>query len=136
MEKKLAPFTGKIILIGFGSIAKGVLPLFLRHLPVTPEKIRVIAADPDTEGVAARYGVAYQQITLTENNYRPVLEPLLAPGDFLVNLSVFVSSLALMELCYEKGVLYIDTSIEPWEGGYTDTATGAAGRKKQNRIKP
>ncbi len=128
MEKKLAPFTGKIILIGFGSIAKGVLPLFLRHLPVTPEKIRVIAADPDTEGVAARYGVAYQQITLTENNYRPVLEPLLAPGDFLVNLSVFVSSLALMELCYEKGVLYIDTSIEPWEGGYTDTATSASDR--------
>lgn len=128
MENKLANFTGKIIFIGFGSIAKGVLPLFLRHLPVTPDRIRIVAADPDNEQIASHYGIPYQQISLTEENYRTVLEPLLEKGDFMVNLSVFVSSLALMELCREKGVLYIDTSIEPWEGGYTDTTSSASDR--------
>ena len=44
----------------------------------------------------------------------------LAKGDFLVNLSVEVASTALVELCQEKGALYIDTCIEPWPGGYTD----------------
>jgi homospermidine synthase len=31
-----------------------------------------------------------------------------------------VSSLALVEFCAKKGVLYLDTCIEPWAGGYTD----------------
>ncbi len=128
MENKLANFTGKIIFIGFGSIAKGVLPLFLRHLPLTSDRIRIVAADPDNEGIASRYGIPYHQISLTESNYRPVLDPLLEKGDFLVNLSVFVSSIALIELCREKEVLYIDTSIEPWEGGYTDTSASASAR--------
>lgn len=128
MENKLANFTGKIIFIGFGSIAKGVLPLFLRHLPLTPDRIRIIAADPDNEEIASRYNIPYHQIRLTESNYRPVLEPLLEKGDFLINLSVFVSSIALIELCREKEVLYIDTSIEPWEGGYTDTSASASAR--------
>ena len=90
--------------------------------------MRVVAADPDNEQIASHYGIPYQQTSLTEENYRTVLEPLLEKGDFMVNLSVFVSSLALMELCREKGVLYIDTSIEPWEGGYTDTKSSASDR--------
>jgi homospermidine synthase len=39
---------------------------------------------------------------------------------FLVNVSVEVSSTALMELCREFEMLYIDTCIEPWPGVYTD----------------
>ena len=57
---------------------------------------------------------------LTEENYLQVLEPCLKKGDFLLNLSVDVSSLALIELCYRRGSLYLDTCIEPWLGGYTD----------------
>jgi hypothetical protein len=28
----------------------------------------------------------------------------------------------MIELCAERGVLYLDTVTEPWEGGYTDKA--------------
>jgi homospermidine synthase len=49
-----------------------------------------------------------------------VLEPLLGAGDFLLNLSVDVSSVALVQLARERGALYLDTCIEPWAGGYTD----------------
>src|ERR671919_777256 len=41
-------------------------------------------------------------------------------GDFLLNLSVDVSSVALIELAHELGAFYLDTCIEPWAGGYTD----------------
>ena len=41
-------------------------------------------------------------------------------GDFLLNLSVDVSSVALIEFCQARGVMYLDTCIEPWAGGYTD----------------
>jgi len=49
-----------------------------------------------------------------------VLEDRVAPGDFLLNVSVDVSSVALIEFCQEKDALYLDTCIEPWPGGYTD----------------
>ncbi len=117
-------FTGNLLIIGLGSIAKGVIPLFLRHLTITPNRIKVISANKDEEGFSSIYGITHQQISLSEENYRSILGAELKKGDFLVNLSVNVSSLALMAFCREKEVLYIDTSIEPWEGGYTkETAT-------------
>ena len=45
-------------------------------------------------------------------------------GDFLLNLSVDVSSVALIKLCWRRGALYLDTCIEPWSGGYTDKSIG------------
>jgi homospermidine synthase len=57
-----------------------------------------------------------------------VLNPLLGRGDFLLNVSVDVSSIALIKYCWEKGAMYLDTCIEPWPGGYTDPTVPAAKR--------
>jgi homospermidine synthase len=59
---------------------------------------------------------------------RTLLEPLVGEGDFLVNVSVDVSSIALVQFCQERGALYLDTCIEPWPGGYTDQSVPAARR--------
>src|SRR5262249_6976840 len=69
---------------------------------------------------ADEYGVTFIDKPLTRDNYVTVLDPLLGDGDFLLNVSVEVSSVALIEYCERKGVLYLDTCIEPWPGGYTD----------------
>ena len=65
---------------------------------------------------------------LTPDNYRDRLVPLLGRGDFLLNVSVDVSSLALIELAWEVGAFYLDTCIEPWAGGYTDPALAPSQR--------
>src|SRR5204862_3725775 len=39
-------------------------------------------------------------------------------GDFLLNLSFDVSSLALIRFCRKRGALYLDTCNEPWPGRY------------------
>ena len=62
----------------------------------------------------------FVETALTRENYRAVLDGWLGNGDFLLNVSVDVSSVALIEFCQEKGALYLDTCIEPWPGGYTD----------------
>ena len=59
---------------------------------------------------------------------RRTLDPLLGRGDFLLNVSVDVSSVALIRYCWEKGAMYLDTCIEPWPGGYTDPTIPAASR--------
>ena len=119
--------TGPIVMIGFGSIGKGTLPLIERHFNF--DRSRVVVIDPDDRDRALldERGVRYVQAAVTKENYRDLLTPLLTHGEgqgFCVNLSVDTSSVALMELARELGVLYIDTVVEPWTGFYFDTTLG------------
>jgi homospermidine synthase len=107
-------FEGRLVMLGFGSIGQGVLPLLLRHIDLPPERILVIKPSAKGLEVADQYGVGHFIAPLGKDNYRQVLEPRLDPGDFLLNLSVDVSSAALIALCRERGAMYLDTCIEPW----------------------
>ena len=113
-------FAGKIVFVGFGSIGQGVLPLILRHIGTSSDRITIVTAENSGRTEAEQFGVKFVKTALTPENYRQVLEPLLNAGDFLLNLSVDVSSVALVQLARERGALYLDTCIEPWAGGYTD----------------
>jgi homospermidine synthase len=121
-------FPGRLVMVGFGSIGQGVLPLILRHIGIAPDRITVVTADESGSQEAARYGVKFIREPLTRENYRRVLAPLLGRGDFMLNVSVDVSSIALVKHCWEKGAMYLDTCIEPWPGGYTDPTVPASRR--------
>ena len=121
-------FPGRFVFIGFGSIGQGVLPLVLRHIGTSAERITVVAPDERGIQVMRHYGVRFIQKAITPLNLREVLEPLVSQGDFVVNVSVDVSSVDLIKFCRERGALYLDTCIEPWPGGYTDTSIPAARR--------
>ena len=45
----------------------------------------------------------------------------LEPGDFLLNVSVDVGSVDLIDYCLERGIAYLDTCIEPWANYYDNT---------------
>jgi len=113
-------FPGRLVMVGFGSIGQGVLPLILRHIDIASERITIVTGDARGRDIAAEHGIRFLVQPLTRENYREVLAPMLGAGDFLLNLSVDVSSVALIALCRELGALYLDTCIEPWAGGYTD----------------
>ncbi len=119
-----AQFDGPIVMVGFGSIGKGVLPLIERHLGFNKARMTVIAPDDKDRALLDERGIAFRHMGLTVDNYVEELRPLLTAGGhqgFLVNLSVDVSSVALVQLCRDLGALYIDTVVEPWPGFYTDT---------------
>jgi homospermidine synthase len=117
---KHVAFAGNLVMLGCGSIGQGVLPLILRHIDMPRERIQILTADARGGDVAAECGVRVTIAPVTRVNYRDLLQPMLGAGDFLLNLSVDVSSVALIALCQEQGALYLDTCIEPWAGGYTD----------------
>ncbi len=121
-------FPGRLVFVGFGSIGQGVLPLVLRHIGIKPERITIVTADEAGKREAAEYGIKFVVNPLTRDNFRQVLDPLIGKGDFLLNLSVDVSSIALIKFAHEKGALYLDTCIEPWPGGYTDPSISPARR--------
>jgi homospermidine synthase len=121
-------FPGRIILVGFGSIGQGVLPLILRHIGITPDRITIVTADDSGHAEAEHFGAKWIKETLTRDNFRRILSPLVGRGDFLLNVSVDVSSVALIRFSWEKGAMYLDTCVEPWAGGYTDPTLSAARR--------
>lgn len=122
-------FPGRLVFVGFGSIGQGVLPLILRHIGgLDPSRITIVTADEMGRAQAEAAGVTFVRQALTRENFRHVLEPVLGRGDFLLNLSVDVSSLALIRFAWERGALYLDTCLEPWAGGYTDPALPPARR--------
>ncbi len=114
---------GPIVMIGFGSIGKGTLPLIERHFKFDKKRLVVIDPNDADRAMLDKAGIAFHHVALTAHNYRDVLVPLLTRGGgqgFCVNVSVDTSSVAIMELCREIGALYIDTVIEPWTGFYFD----------------
>ncbi|MBV7378689.1 homospermidine synthase [Maritimibacter dapengensis] len=118
---------GAIVMIGFGSIGQGTLPLIERHFDFDADKAVIIEPnDANAERIAAK-GYARETEALTPENYQTVLGRHLTPGSgFVVNLSVDTSSLDLMRFCRAQGVPYIDTVVEPWAGFYFDTDENAA----------
>lgn len=121
-------FDGKILIIGFGSIGQGVLPLILRHFTVTPERMTIVTADKRGEDVAREYGVPFLIDPLLPQNYESIIGRHAGPGDFIVNVSVEVSSAAVIEYCQKNSILYIDTVMEPWLGFYTDPSLSVSQR--------
>jgi homospermidine synthase len=127
-DTKLTRFGGRIVMVGFGSIGQGVLPLLLRHIDMPRERVVIVTADESGKAEADAQGIRFLAAPLTRANYKDVLAPLLQAGDFLLNLSVDVSSVALMEFCRERGALYLDTCNEPWPGRYTDKSLSPSER--------
>jgi len=126
-----ATWTGPIVMIGFGSIGRGTLPLILRHIKCDASKITVIDPDASRSQLAEAQGVAFVKEAITRKNCRDLLKPLLTAGPspaFVVNLSVDVGSLDIMRVARECGALYVDTVIEPWPGFYDNAKLGHAGR--------
>src|SRR6516164_9003770 len=101
-DKKHVAFPGRLVIVGFGSIGQGVLPLLLRHLEIGPDQITIITAEPRGRAIAAEYSIRFIETALTQKNYRAILESGISSGDFLLNVSVDVSSVALVELCQNK----------------------------------
>jgi homospermidine synthase len=119
-----ATWNGPIVMIGFGSIGRGVLPLILRHIGCDKSQITILDPSTESKHIADKEGVRFVQQGLTKDNYKQVLKPLLTAGPgqgFIVNLSVDVDSLAVMQFARDLNALYLDTVIEPWPGFYYNT---------------
>ena len=122
-KELLVRFDGPIVMVGFGSIGKGTLPLIERHIEFDREKFVVIAPDDADRRLLDQRQIRFMHLALTRENYRDVLTPLLTCGPgrgMMVNLSVDTSSVELMEFCKDIDAFYIDTVVEPWPGLYFD----------------
>jgi homospermidine synthase len=115
-------FKNKILALGFGSIGQAILPLLFDYFKLDPSQIHILSKHNLGEDVAKNYGVTFQQIAVTESNYQELLSSILKPGDFLLNLSVGISSIDLIKYCHINKVLYLDAAAESWDARHSDNS--------------
>lgn len=83
--------TGPVVMIGFGSIGRGTLPLIERHFKFDKSRMTVIDPRDIDRKLLDDRGIAFMQEAVTRKNYKKLLTPLLTEGGgqgFCVNLSV------------------------------------------------
>ncbi|MEW6765539.1 MAG: saccharopine dehydrogenase C-terminal domain-containing protein [Pseudomonadota bacterium] len=119
---RLARLDGRLLMLGFGSIGQGVLPLLLRHLEIDPGRITILTRGRGGRAQAVAQGVAFHAETVTADNLEDLFARHLKAGDFLLNLSYGVSSLAALDWCQRHAVGYLDACIEPWAGAHETPA--------------
>lgn len=114
-------FAHPIVLIGFGSVGRGLLPLLLRHFDGDPGRITVIDPDAGGRAMAEVAGARFWPQHVTPDNYRQLLDDALGiepENGFILQLANEVSSLDLMAYAATRKVHYLDTVVEPWPGFY------------------
>ncbi|MEZ5500303.1 MAG: saccharopine dehydrogenase NADP-binding domain-containing protein [Steroidobacteraceae bacterium] len=107
---------GRILMLGCGSIGQALLPMLIRRFSDDVSRFTVLAADEDGRPFCERLGVSFRREPLNRENFRRVLGSLLRSGDLLVNVSVGVGSREVARFCSRRDILYVDTSIEVWDG--------------------
>lgn len=68
----------KKVILGFGSVGQGVLPLLLRHIDIRPNQIQIITADESGRAEADHYHVPFAVTLVTQRNYKQFLIRMLA----------------------------------------------------------
>ena len=90
-DSPLGRITGPVVVIGFGSIGRGTLPLLDRHIDFDRSRCTVIDPSDTDRAILDEYGVRFMSDRITSENFADLLTTLLTEGDgqgFCINLSV------------------------------------------------
>ncbi len=110
-------FDGKVLIIGYGSVARCTLPILLKHVKIPYDNITII--DFENKASALREwtskGVRYRRQRITMENVDSVLSEHLSPGGLLIDLAWNLDTCTLIRWCHDHEVLFVNTSLEVWD---------------------
>ena len=110
------PFTGRMLILGCGSVAQCTLPLLLRHV-MSPGQITVMDFVDNRHRIEAELaaGVEYVLDRVEPHNLGEVLGRYVGAGDIVVDLAWNIDANEILQWCHDSGVRYLNTSVEIWE---------------------
>ena len=117
MSKAMVKFPGRVLMVGFGSVAQCTLPILVKHVHVPLENITVLDFE-DKSGALKPWtsqGVRFVRQQITPENLGAVLGEYLGAGDLLIDLAWNIDCCEILQWCHDHGVLYINTSVEVWD---------------------
>ena len=110
-------FSGRVLVLGCGSVAQCTLPLLVRHLDMPADRFTIMDFADRRDRVAdlLAAGVNYVQTRVTPDNMAHVLSQNVAAGDLILDLAWNIDCVEILQWCHDNEVLYLNTSVEVWD---------------------
>jgi len=110
-------FTNRILMVGFGAVARCTLPILLRQISVDPNKLTIMDFEPNMGALEPwiEQGVTFVKDRVAPENLGTLLGQHLSAGDLLIDLAWNIDCCEIVQWCHDHGVLYINTSVEVWD---------------------
>ena len=110
-------FKNKVLMLGYGSVARCALPILLKHVSIPYSNITVLDFVDKREELSPwiKRGVRFVQERITPMNIAQMLSAHVSPGGLIIDLSWNIDCIELLNWCHENKVLYINTSVEQWD---------------------
>jgi len=114
MKKK---FEQKILMLGYGAVARCALPILLEKIDVPFKNITIIDFE-DKSFFLKKYiaqGLNFVCKRITPKNLDKVLSKYVNDGGLLIDLAWNIGCNDIVKWCQDHQVLYINTSVEVWD---------------------
>ena len=130
-HNRMVTFSNKVLLIGFGAVARCTLPILVKHLSIDPKEITILDFEPNDAALKPwiEQGMTFVKDRVTPENLGSLLGEYLSPGGLLIDLAWNIDCCEIVQWCHDHGVLYINTSVEVW-----DPYAGAADKHPTERT--
>ncbi len=117
-------FNKKVVFVGYGAVAQCTLPILVKHVKVPATNITII--DFEDRSAALKpwlaKGVRFVRDRVKQDNLGSLLGQYLGAGDLLIDLAWNIECTDILQWCHDRGVLYVNTSVELWDP-YTGATT-------------
>ncbi len=110
-------FKKKVLMLGFGSVAKCTLPMVLKHIKIPYENITILDFEDKNKKLKpyTDKGIKFVQEKITKKNLDETLSKYLEEGSLLIDLAWNIGCEDLLQWCHDHKVLYVNTSVEEWD---------------------
>ena len=110
-------FQKRVLFVGCGAVAQCTLPIFLKHFCVPPQNVTVLDFEDRSEALAPWIGQGVRFVCgrITQENMGEELSKYLSQGDLLIDLAWNIDCCDVLQWCHDRGVLYVNTSVEAWD---------------------
>lgn len=110
-------FRQKILMIGYGSVAKCTLPLLFKYIDLAYFQVTIIDFVDQHEALSEwiKKGIHYYQEHIQPENMHEILNKYIDAGDIIIDLAWNIDTVALLQWCHDHNVLYLNTSVEEWD---------------------
>ena len=110
-------FRNKILILGFGAVARSFLPLLLKHIRVPYKNITIIDFVDQSKYLKhwIDRGIKFVQLRITPQNLARTLSAYVNGGGLIVDLAWNVDCLDVLQWTYNNKILYVNASVEEWD---------------------
>lgn len=123
-------FRNKVLIVGYGAVAKCTLPILLKHVTIPYKNITIIDFEDKAQELKAwtTRGVRFFKRKVTPENLSQILSEYVSAGGLLIDLAWNIDCCEILQWCHDNNVLYVNTSVEVWDS-YSERFTASPYKK-------